>query len=112
MIIGEQGSGKSSLLNHLLYKLDDDENTLLIKLSALNLENFNQQNFLKHVVEILREESKQYRSKSGKILDGFLKTMTDCYFCGKELLEGKTYCASCDHEIPLRSKRQIHHNKD
>ncbi|MEK7175309.1 MAG: ATP-binding protein, partial [Patescibacteria group bacterium] len=77
MIIGEQGSGKSSLLNHILYKLNDDENTLLIKLSALNLENFNQQNFLKHVVEILREESKQYRSKSGKLLDGFLRTMTD-----------------------------------
>lgn len=24
--------------------------------------------------------------------------MTDCYFCGKELPQGKTYCVSCDHE--------------
>lgn len=24
--------------------------------------------------------------------------MTDCYFCSKELPEGKTYCVHCDHE--------------
>ncbi len=77
LIVGDHGSGKSSLLNHISHKLTDDENTLLIKLSALNLENFNQQNFLKHVIEILREESKQYRSKSGKLLDGFIRTMGD-----------------------------------
>ena len=24
--------------------------------------------------------------------------MTDCYFCGKELSQGKNYCTHCDHQ--------------
>ena len=72
LVIGDHGSGKTSLLNHISYQLDDDNDTILIKFSALTLTNFDQRNLLKKIVDDLRENSKKLRPKSDKILEGVL----------------------------------------
>lgn len=75
IIIGDRGSGKTSLLNHMMYKLMDDPKLICVELSALSLSQFDQITLLRRIIKELREKSEKFRSKSEKILEGIFSTM-------------------------------------
>lgn len=75
IIIGDRGSGKTSLLNHISYKLADDPKIIIIQLSSLSLSQFDQITLLHRIIRELRERTRSLRSKSAKVLDGIFTAM-------------------------------------
>ena len=71
LIIGERGGGKTTLLNHIIYKYADNESTILLKINALNLDNFNSQELLVSIIRELQEKSRKISRQFNTLRDFF-----------------------------------------
>ena len=70
LIIGERGSGKTSLLNHLKYEYtnsEKDKQIIPVQLNLLRIENFNQTTFLETLINNIFDSAIKFRTKGEKI---------------------------------------------
>lgn len=70
LLIGERGSGKTSLLNHLVYEYTNskkDSQTVPVQLNLLQIENFTQTTFLEKLVSNIFDSVIKFRTKGEKI---------------------------------------------
>lgn len=82
LIIGERGSGKTSLLNHLYYEYvnskKDKQNTIPVQLNLLQIKNLDQTTFLETLVDNIFDAVMKFRTISEKIKSvleaGFIST--------------------------------------
>lgn len=71
LIIGDRGSGKTSLFNHIIYHLKKNNETVPIRMNALRMEKFDQTSFLSDLLFELVDVMNKYESHTDK----FKKTL-------------------------------------
>ena len=69
LIIGERGSGKTSLLNHLNYQYTEskkDKQNMPVQLNLLRIESFNQTTFLETLIDNIFDSAMKFRTAGEK----------------------------------------------